>query len=84
MKRLTHKPRIPFATNFSWWFGRPEGGLAAGFSRTSQASRSPAKAGSRDKILATRPPTEVGGKQDSCDALSVASCKILYHSWSRR
>ena len=30
MKRLTHKPKFSFATNFSWWFGSPETRLTAG------------------------------------------------------
>ena len=33
MKRLTHKLKFLFATNFSWWSGSPGTGLTAGFSR---------------------------------------------------
>ena len=73
MKRPAHKPRMPFATNFSWWFGSLETGLVAGFSRASQESRSPAEAGSRGEVVDRRPPTEVGGKQDSCEVITTSA-----------
>ena len=83
MKRLAHKPELLFATNFSWWFRSSGTERAAGFSRAFNSSRSPAEAGSRNKVVARLPPTEVGGKQDSCDATTTAQQENLDHARPR-
>ncbi len=72
MKRLIHKRKFSFATNFSWWFGSPGTESTAGFSRASWSTRSPAEARSRNKGVGRPPPTEVGGKQGSCNVIATA------------
>ena len=55
MKCETHRQTFLFATSFSGWL------------EDVQPILEPASAGSRNKVLDRGPPTEVGGKQDSCD-----------------
>ncbi len=73
MKQPTHTQKIAFATNFCWWFGSPPQAdwqpASAGLSGQREARLKPAQ---KIKILTTRPPTEVDGKQGSCDAISKA------------
>ncbi len=77
MKPLTHKPKFLFATNFSWWFGSLGQGRQPASAGLLNSSRSPAEAGSRNKVLGKLPPTEVGGKQDSCDVITTAKREIF-------
>ena len=41
MKRQTHKPKLLFATNFTWCLGSPGIALAAGFSRAFEIFEKP-------------------------------------------
>ncbi len=45
MRRLTHKPRFLFATNFSWWLGSLGYSCQPASAGLFNSSRSPAKAG---------------------------------------
>ncbi len=77
MKQRTHKPKFSFATNFSWWFGSLDkiaSRLQPGFLALREARLKPAQ---EVMIWTTQPPTEVGGKQDNCGAITMASHEIL-------
>ena len=67
MKCETHRQTFLFATRFSGWLEDVQPILEPASAGLLNSSRSPAEAGLRNKVLDRGPPTEVGGKQDSCD-----------------
>ncbi len=77
MKRETHGQMFLFATSFSWWLEDLQIAREPASAGLFNSSRSPAEAGSSDNVVDRLPPTEVGGKQDSCVVITTAKREIF-------
>ena len=77
MKLTTRRGVSPFATSFSWWLAGRQRAFQpalAGLPRHREARLKPAQ---ETKIQITGPPTQVGGNQDSCAAITLVSYEIF-------